>query len=201
MICQGSPHDSDDQLAHTEGHPVFGAEVAICRPDGSECDRGEEGEVRISGPQLFKGYRDPTLDAEAFDDEGRFRSGDLAVMNPDGHVSLTGRVKDIIIRKGENIAAREIEDVLYAHPKVAAVAVIGLPDAERGERVCAVVETTDGAGDLTQAEMVAACAEAELMVQKVPEQLVVHDGPMPRNATMKVLKYELKDALAGIPWP
>jgi acyl-CoA synthetase (AMP-forming)/AMP-acid ligase II len=175
--------------------------VAICRPDGSECDRGEEGEVRISGPQLFKGYRDPTLDAEAFDDEGRFRSGDLAVMNPDGHVSLTGRVKDIIIRKGENIAAREIEDVLYAHPKVAAVAVIGLPDAERGERVCAVVETTDGAGDLTQAEMVAACAEAELMVQKVPEQLVVHDGPMPRNATMKVLKYELKDALAKIPWP
>jgi len=201
MICQGSPHDSDDQLAHTEGHPVFGAEVAICRPDGSECDRGEEGEVRISGPQLFKGYRDPTLDAEAFDDEGQFRSGDLAVMHPDGHVSLTGRVKDIIIRKGENIAAREIEDVLYAHPKVAAVAVIGLPDAERGERVCAVVETTDGAGDLTQAEMVAACAEAELMVQKVPEQLVVHDGPMPRNATMKVLKYELKDALAGIPWP
>ena len=201
MICQGAPHDSDDQLAHTEGHPVFGAEVAICRPDGSECDRGEEGEVRISGPQLFKGYRDPTLDAEAFDDEGRFRSGDLAVMHPDGHVSLTGRVKDIIIRKGENIAAREIEDVLYAHPKVAAVAVIGLPDAERGERVCAVVETTDGAGDLTQAEMVAACAEAELMVQKVPEQLVVHDGPMPRNATMKVLKYELKDALAGIPWP
>jgi acyl-CoA synthetase (AMP-forming)/AMP-acid ligase II len=84
---------------------------------------------------------------------------------------------------------------------VAAVAVIGLPDVDRGERVCAVVETAEGADDLTQAEMVAACAEAELMVQKVPEQLVVHDGPMPRNATLKVLKYELKEALAEVPWP
>ena len=200
MICQGSPHDSDDQLAHTEGHPVFGAEVAICRPDGSECDRGEEGEVRISGPQLFKGYRDPTLDAEAFDELGRFRSGDLAVMRGDGHVTLTGRVKDIIIRKGENIAAKEIEDVLYAHPKVEAVAVIGLPDPDRGERVCAVVETAEGAEPLTYEEMVATCTDATLMRQKVPEQLVVHDGPLPRNATMKILKYELKDALADVPW-
>jgi len=200
MICQGSPTDTDDQLAHTEGHPVFAAEVTICRPDGSECDRGEEGEVRISGPQLFKGYRDPTLDAEAFDEAGRFRSGDLAVMRGDGHVTLTGRVKDIIIRKGENIAAKEIEDVLYAHPKVEAVAVIGLPDPDRGERVCAVVETAEGAEPLTYDEMAAACTDATLMRQKVPEQLVVHDGPLPRNATMKILKYELKDALADVPW-
>ena len=200
MICQGSPTDTDDQLAHTEGHPVFAAEVTICRPDGIECDRGEEGEVRISGPQLFKGYRDPTLDAEAFDEAGRFRSGDLAVMRGDGHVTLTGRVKDIIIRKGENIAAKEIEDVLYAHPKVEAVAVIGLPDPDRGERVCAVVETAEGAEPLTYEEMVATCTDATLMRQKVPEQLVVHDGPLPRNATMKILKYELKDALADVPW-
>ena len=200
MICQGSPTDTDDQLAHTEGHPVFAAEVTICRPDGIECDRGEEGEVRISGPQLFKGYRDPTLDAEAFDEAGRFRSGDLAVMRGDGHVTLTGRVKDIIIRKGENIAAKEIEDVLYAHPKVEAVAVIGLPDPDRGERVCAVVETAEGAEPLTYEEMVATCTDATLMRQKVPEQLVVHDGPLPRNATMKILKYELKDALVDVPW-
>jgi len=201
MICQGSPTDTDDQLAHTEGHPVHGAVVAICRPDGSECDPGEEGEVRISGPQLFKGYRDPALDAEAFDDRGRFRSGDLAVMRDDGHVTLTGRLKDVIIRKGENIAAKEIEDVLYAHPAVAAVAVIGLPDADRGERVCAVVETAEGAEALTLEQLVEACGEAGLMRQKVPEQLVVHDGPLPRNATMKILKYELKDALAEVPWP
>ena len=201
MICQGSPTDSDDQLAHTEGHPVHAAQVAICRPDGSECDRGEEGEVRISGPQLFKGYRDHSLNADAFDDLGRFRSGDLAVMRDDGHVTLTGRLKDVIIRKGENIAPKEVEDVLYAHPAVGAVAVIGLPDTERGERVCAVVETAEDSEPLTLDQMVEACADAGLMRQKVPEQLVVYDGPLPRNATMKILKYELKEAMAEIPWP
>jgi len=201
MICQGSPHDTDDQLAHTEGRPVHRAQVTIVRPDGSTCDSGEEGEVAVAGPQLFKGYKDPTLDADAFDEQGRFRTGDLAVMRDDGHVSVTGRVKDIIIRKGENISAKEIEDVLYAHPKVAAVAVVGLPDLERGERVCAVVETADGAEPLEADEMVAACTEAGLMRQKIPEQLVAYDGPLPRNATLKVLKFRLRDELADVPWP
>jgi len=201
MICQGSPHDTDDQLAHTEGRPVHRAQVTIVRPDGSTCDPGEEGEVAVAGPQLFKGYKDPTLDADAFDEQGRFRTGDLAVMRHDGHVSVTGRVKDIIIRKGENISAKEIENVLYAHPKVAAVAVVGLPDLERGERVCAVVETADGAEPLEADEMVAACTEAGLMRQKIPEQLVAYDGPLPRNATLKVLKFRLRDELADVPWP
>ena len=201
MICQGSPHDTDDQLAHTEGRPVHRAQVTIVRPDGSTCDPGEEGEVAVAGPQLFKGYKDPTLDADAFDKQGRFRTGDLAVMRHDGHVSVTGRVKDIIIRKGENISAKEIENVLYAHPKVAAVAVVGLPDLERGERVCAVVEAADGAEPLEADEMVAACTEAGLMRQKIPEQLVAYDGPLPRNATLKVLKFRLRDELADVPWP
>ena len=201
MICQGSPHDTEDQLAHTEGRPVHRAQVTIVRPDGSTCDPGEEGEVVVAGPQLFKGYKDPTLDAHAFDEQGRFRTGDLAVMRHDDHVSVTGRVKDIIIRKGENISAKEIEDVLYALPKVAAVAVVGLPDLERGERVCAVVETADGAEPLEADEMVAACTEAGLMRQKIPEQLVAYDGPLPRNATLKVLKFRLRDELADIPWP
>ena len=201
MICQGSPHDTDDQLAHTEGRPVHRAQVTIVRPDGSTCDPGEEGEVAVAGPQLFKGYKDPTLDADAFDEQGRFRTGDLAVMRDDGHVSVTGRVKDIIIRKGENISAKEIENVLYAHPKVAAVAVVGLPDLERGERVCAVVETADGAEPLEADEMVAACTEAGLMRQKIPEQLVAYDGPLPRNATLKVLKFRLRDELGDVVWP
>ncbi|MBC8364154.1 MAG: AMP-binding protein [Actinobacteria bacterium] len=201
MICQGSPHDTDDQLAHTDGAPVFGAEVSVVRPDGSTCDPGEEGEVFIAGPQLFRGYRDASLDADAFDEQGRFRSGDLGVMREDGHLTLTGRVKDIIIRKGENISAKEVEDVLFAHPSVNAVAVIGLPDAERGERVCAVVETTDGAEPLTFDDMVGACGSAGLMRQKVPEQLVVYGGALPRNATLKILKYELRDELAEVPWP
>ncbi len=93
---------------------------------------------------VFQGYTDPTLNAAAFDEQGYFRTGDLGVQRPDGHVTLTGRLKDVIIRKGENISAKEIEDLLYEHPQVADVAVIGLPDKERGERVCAVVEAVAG---------------------------------------------------------
>ena len=135
MISQGSPHDSDDQLAYTDGHPVHGCEVSIVSHDGTEAPAGTVGEVRVSGPMLFAGYTDPALDEDAFDEQGRFRTGDLGVMSPDAHLTLTGRLKDIIIRKGENISAKEIEDVLYAHPTVGAAAVIGLPDAERGELV------------------------------------------------------------------
>ena len=193
MICQGSPSDTDDQLAHTEGAPIRGCQVAIVKADGTVAAPGEEGEVRVSGPMLFKGYTDPSLETDAFDDEGRFRTGDLGVMRDDGHVSLTGRVKDIIIRKGENISAQEVEDVLYALPQVANAAVIGIPDTERGELVCAVIETAEGRSDLTFDEMVAACTAAGFMKQKTPERLEIHDGPLPRNATMKILKYELRE--------
>lgn len=201
MIAQGSPRDSDDQLAYTEGAPVAGCEVTIVGLDGRPAPPGTEGEVRLRGTMLFKGYTDPDLTAAAFDEEGRFRTGDLAIMRPDGHITLTGRVKDIIIRKGENISAKEIEDVLFALPQVGAVAVIGLPDPERGERVCAVVETAEGAEPLTFDEMVRACEEAGLMRQKIPEQLVVHEGPLPRNATFKILKHVLRDRYAAVPWP
>ncbi len=97
----------------------------------------------------------------------------------------------MIIRKGENISAKEIEDVLYGHPRVANVAVIGLPDPERGERVCAVIEGVPDSEPLTFAEMSAYLREAGLMVQKIPEQLE-HVDAMPRNATLKILKHELR---------
>ena len=197
MISQGSPRDSDDQLAYTDGRPVHGCEVSIVAmsSDGGEAPApgGIQGEVRVSGPMLFAGYTDPGLDAAAFDRRGRFRTGDLGMLRPDGHLILTGRVKDIIIRKGENISAKEIEDVLYAHHKVAAAAVIGLSDPERGERVCAVVETAPDSDDLTFDEMVEACAAAGLARQKIPEQLEMHPAPLPRNATLKILKHKLRE--------
>ena len=197
MISQGSPRDSDDQLAHTDGRPVHGCEVSIVAiaSDGGEVSApgGVQGEVRVRGPMLFAGYTDPSLDERAFDARGRFRTGDLGVLRPDGHLILTGRVKDIIIRKGENISAKEIEDVLYAHDKVAAAAVIGLSDRERGEKVCAVVETAPGSEDLTFDEMVEACVAAGLARQKVPEQLEIHPEPLPRNATLKILKHKLRE--------
>jgi cyclohexanecarboxylate-CoA ligase len=193
MICQGSPSDTDDQLAHTEGAPIRGCQVDIFKADGSAAGPGEVGEVRVSGPMLFKGYTDASLEAEAFDEHGRFKTGDLGVKRDDGHVSLTGRVKDIIIRKGENISAQEVEDVLYTLPQVGNAAVIGLPDKDRGEMVCAVIETAEGQPDLTFDEMVAACEAVGLMRQKTPERLEIHAGPLPRNATMKILKYELRE--------
>ncbi len=196
MISQGRPTDSDDQLAHSEGAPVEGLRVSIVRPDGRDAGPGEPGEVRVAGPMLFHGYTDPALDRDAFDDVGRFRTGDLGLLRADGHVVLTGRLKDVIIRKGENVSAQEVEDVLYTHPKVGAVAVIGLPDPTRGERVCAVVETAPGASPLEFDEMVEHCRAAGLMTQKIPEQLELRDA-LPRNATMKILKHELREELGG----
>jgi cyclohexanecarboxylate-CoA ligase len=196
MITQGSPLDSDDQLAYTEGAPIRAAEITIVDAEGEEVARGVEGEVRIAGPMVCHGYTDPKLNAAAFDDKGRFRTGDLGVMRSDGHVTLTGRLKDVIIRKGENISAKEIEDVLYGHPRVANVAVIGLPDPERGELVCAVIEPVPEQEPLTFAEMAAFLREAGLMTQKIPERLETIDL-MPRNATLKILKHELRARYKG----
>jgi cyclohexanecarboxylate-CoA ligase len=145
---------------------------------------------------LCRGYTDPALTAEAFAADGFFRTGDLGHLRADGHVVLTGRKKDLIIRKGENVSPRELEDLLAAHPSVAAAAVIGLPDAERGERVCAVVEVHPGAGPLALADVVAFCRRAGLMAQKIPEQLEVVDA-LPRNATLKILKHELRARFAA----
>lgn len=186
MIAMGSPSDNDDQLATTEGKPVEGAEVRIVA-----------GEVRVRGPVVTLGYTDPAANDAAFDADGWFRTGDLGELRPDGHLRLTGRLKDVIIRKGENISAREVEEVLFSHPKVGDVAVIGLPDAQRGELVCAVVEPAPGAAALTFAELADWCARAGLMRQKVPERLEVVDR-LPRNDTLnKVLKYRLKETFHG----
>ncbi|WP_436787748.1 class I adenylate-forming enzyme family protein [Yinghuangia sp. YIM S10712] len=200
MIAQGGPHDSEDQLTYSEGRPVHGIEVRIVRPDGTVAAGGEEGEVRLRGPMVFKGYTDPALNEEAFDADGFFRTGDLGKLRADGHLALTGRLKDVIIRKGENISAREIEDLLFAHPKVADVAVVGLVDRERGERVCAVVERQPGEADLEFAEMTAYLKGTGLMVQKIPEQLEVVDA-LPRNETLrKVLKFRIRDEYNAKPW-
>lgn len=197
MIAMGSPHDTDEQLATTEGKPVLDAEVRIVTVDERVAAPGEEGEVRVRGPVVCLGYTDPEATAAAFDADGWFRTGDLGVLRDDGHVRLTGRLKDVIIRKGENISAREIEEVLFAHPLVGDVAVVGLPDTERGELVCAVVEPADPEGGrLSFAEMVACCEAAGLMRQKIPERLEVIDR-LPRNETLnKVLKFKLREQFA-----
>ena len=192
MISNGSPHDTDEQLANTDGKPVEGADVRIVTLSGRPAGPDEEGEVRVRGPMVFHGYTDAALTKEAFDDDGYFRTGDLGKLRADGHLTLTGRLKDVIVRKGENISAKEIEDLLYTHPKVIEVAVIGLPDPERGERVCAVVQLADDAEGLDLGEVVVFCREAGLMTQKIPEQLEIRTE-WPRAGTGKIVKKSLRD--------
>ncbi|MFI9049339.1 class I adenylate-forming enzyme family protein [Streptomyces sp. NPDC053427] len=205
MIAMGTPYDSDEQLARTVGRPVVGAEVRIVRADGSEAGAGEPGEVTLKGTMLFRRYTDPALTAEAFDEDGYFHTGDLGHLRPDGHLVLTGRLKDIIIRKGENISAQEIEDLVRTHPAVADAAVIGLPDRQRGERVCAVVTLAEpspgsaagpASAPLTLSALTSHLRAAGLMMQKLPEQLEVMDE-LPRGGPLnKVLKSALRERYA-----
>ncbi|MEO5839123.1 MAG: AMP-binding protein [Acidimicrobiales bacterium] len=186
---------SDEQLARSEGRPAPGVEMRIVDFNGGECGERQEGEIRAKAPQLMVGYVDESLHADAFDDKGFFRTGDLGHYDHEGYVTISGRVKDIIIRKNENISAKEIEDLLYQHPKVAEVAVIGLPDPDLGERCCAVVALRDVDDPLTLPEMVDYLKSVGLMMQKIPEQLEIMQS-LPRTPTGKVLKLDLKRSFA-----
>ncbi|MPY52010.1 class I adenylate-forming enzyme family protein [Streptomyces acidicola] len=182
MITMGSPDDSAENLATTEGRPPEGMEIRIV-----------DGEVRLRGEAVCQGYLDPAQTAQAFDADGFLVTGDLGRLTADGHLVLTGRLKDVIIRKGENISAKEIEDLLHRHPAVRDVAVVGLPDAERGERVCAVAERVPGDGELSLDDVTSYLRSEGLSVHKLPEQLEVVDA-LPRNDTLrKVLKYKLRE--------
>jgi cyclohexanecarboxylate-CoA ligase len=183
--------DSPEQLAETEGSPGPGVTLKVVTLDGQVAGANEEGEIRTKGRQMFKGYVDSSLDDAAFDEDGWFRTGDLGKVNEFGNVVITGRLKDVIIRKGENISAKEVEDLLFTHPKVADAAVIGVPDPKLGERCCAVVAPSDPTDPPTLPELFEFLKAGGLMVQKIPEQLEIVDV-LPRNPAGKVLKHELR---------
>ncbi|MBW2723548.1 MAG: AMP-binding protein [Deltaproteobacteria bacterium] len=193
IVAMNSFDDPDEKLAQTEGraNPPGEMQIKIVRLDGKLADCGEEGEIRVKGPQLCKGYLDPKLNQSAFDEDGFFRTGDLGNLDQDDFLTITGRLKDVIIRKGENISAKEVEDLLYQHPKVADVAVIGLPDVRSGERCCAVVQCVEPGEPLEFEEMVAFLKDQNLMLQKIPEQLELIDE-IPRNPTGKIPKHNLR---------
>ena len=183
--------DPDEALANTEGSAMRGVELRVVTLEGKVGGIGEEGEIRAKAPQMMKGYLDSSLDAEAFDEDGWFRTGDLGRIDGDGNVTITGRLKDIIIRKGENISAKEVEDLLFTHPKVADAAVIGLPDPSSGERACAVIALKDAKDPLSLEDMGSFLKEKGLRVQAIPEQLEIVDV-LPRNPSGKVLKQDLR---------
>lgn len=197
MATAGRPGDPAAKLVATDGRPVPGVTVRVVRVDGTIAAPGEEGAIELFGPQLCVGYVAPALTSDAFTADGFIRSGDLGVVDERGFLRITGRIKDIIIRKGENLSAKAIEDELHDHPNIADVAVIGVPDAESGERVCACVVPRSLDGPVLSLDDIRAFMRGrQVMAQKIPAQLELLDA-LPRNAMGKVLKYELRGRFGG----
>ncbi|MCV7100563.1 class I adenylate-forming enzyme family protein [Mycobacterium palustre] len=179
-------------LDHTVGAPTPGVTVRVVDNSERELPVGQEGELRLKGPQCFLGYADASLDADAFDDQGWLRTGDLGLVDSDGNVRVTGRIKDAIIRNAENVSALEVENALATHPAVADVAVIGVPDPRTGERVCAVV--VPASPDAVSLDsLVQHCRSQGLSRYKHPERLAIVDA-LPRNQFGKVIKKDLREA-------
>jgi cyclohexanecarboxylate-CoA ligase len=190
--------DPPDKRACTDGRAMGAAQVRVVDESGSDAPAGVVGDVLVRGPELFVGYLDTNLNDEAFTSSGWFRTGDLGRLDADGYLEVTGRSKDIIIRGGENISVKEIEDHLFGHPKIGDVAVVATPDPVLGERVCAVVVPAPGQ-TVTLAEITEWLRAARFAKQKLPERLIVLDE-LPRTASGKVQKFKLRE-LARISRP
>nr|CRL74967.1 AMP-dependent synthetase and ligase [Mycolicibacterium malmesburyense] len=173
--------DDVDHAADTDGRPGI-ADIKLV-----------DGEIRARGPQMLAGYLHPEDETASFDDEGYFRTGDLGSWVDDDFLVVTGRAKDIIIRNGENISPKEIEDILIAHPGIAEIAVVGVPDERTGERACAVVVATDRPPP-DVADMRALLEEHGVARFKSPEQVVVWEA-LPKNDAGKVLKHRIRAEL------
>jgi acyl-CoA synthetase len=189
--------DFDDPAAkrhRTDGPPLAGVEIRLVGDDGAPVGPGEPGEIWSRGPDLCLGYTDDALTAEAFDADGWYRSGDMGVVDADGFLTITDRVKDVIIRGGENLSAAEIEEAVATLPQVVEVAVVALPDERLGERACAVVRLAPGAVSLDLPEVSAALEGIGLARQKWPEELrIVSD--FPRTPAGKIRKVDLRRQL------
>lgn len=184
------PDDAPEKRRETEGRAIGGAELRVADEQGATCPPGAEGEIVARGPECCIGYRNSALNAETFGADGWFRTGDLGVVDADGYLRITGRKKDIIIRKGENISAREVEELLLEYADVAEVAVIGIPDAETGERACAVVRPEPGSHPTLQA-LTGFLRARGLSTRKLPERLeLVVD--FPRTESGKIQKVALR---------
>ena len=192
VSTQTLPDDDVEHRTATVGvvHPHV--EVKVVDPvDGKTMPRGETGEFCTRGYSVMLGYwNEPEKTAEAIDDDGWMHTGDLAVMNPDGYLNIVGRIKDMVIRGGENLYPREIEEFLYTHPDITDVQVVGVPDEKYGEELCAFVKTRDGKE--LSADDVREFATGKLARHKIPRYvLVVEDFPM--TVTGKVRKVEMRD--------
>jgi acyl-CoA synthetase (AMP-forming)/AMP-acid ligase II len=184
-------------LAHPDsvGKPISPVmEVRITDPDGTPAPPGETGEIWLRGPTVFKGYHGLAEATAAALVDGWFRTGDIGRVDDEGFVYVVDRLKDVIIRGGENVYAAEVEAVLYEHPDVVEAAIVGVPHERLGEQVAAFVRLRDGA--TATADDLRDHVAARLAAFKVPALVEVSDETLPRNAAGKVLKRELRDRLA-----
>ena len=191
VLTMGSPRDSDAELSETEGRALPGVDLRVVAPHGEVLPSGVPGELRARAPQMLLGYVDGSLDGAAFDEAGYLRTGDLGTIDGDGYVRITGRLKDVIVRNGENVGAAEVEDLLRTNAAIVDVAVIGLPDAKTGERVCAVMEIVQGARALDPAAVGEFLAQRGLRRQAWPEQVEIVES-LPRTVAGKIDKVQLR---------
>jgi len=195
----GSQFGDPADLRHrTDGPALPGVELRLVDDAGADVPTGTPGEILSRGPDLCLGYTDPALTAAAFDDEGWYHSGDIGVLDEHGFLTITDRLKDIIIRGGENISAAEVERALQTLPGVAEVAVVASPDARLGERACAILRLLPGAAPVTLADATAHLSGAGLARQKWPEDLRLVDD-FPRTAAGKIRKVDLRAWLRSEP--
>lgn len=183
--------DEANAAADTDGRRGF-AEIKLVSHGAA---RSNEGEVHARGPQMLVGYLHQEDEASSFDAEGFFRTGDLARMQDDTYLVINGRAKDIIIRNGENISPKEVEDILVSHPQIAEIAIVGVPDNKTGERACAVI-IAKGAGAPPDVDGLRAYLKSLGVASfKFPEQVAIWDS-LPKNDAGKVLKHQIRAALA-----
>jgi len=190
----GSRSGPASARARTDGAPCPASELMIARPDGTEAKTGEAGEVWLRGPEQFLGYSDPRKNAEAFAEGGWFKTGDVGVLDRDGNLTITDRIKDIIIRGGENLSSLEIEDLVLRHGSVAEAAAVGMPDPRYGERVCVFVVPVAGQEPPDVPALLVHFKQLGVAKQKTPEKLVVVDS-LPRTPAGKIKKHELRRQL------
>jgi len=197
ITSSAGPDVPEAKRAETDGIVIPPGEIELRDAEGRPAATGREGEIWAHGPELFLGYRDARLDAEAFDERRFFRTGDLGVLDTDGYLTITGRVKDIIVRGGEKFSAKEVEDLLFEHPKVRSVAIVPMPDARLGERACAFVVPADERDPPTLPELVRFLEGRELSRRKLPERLELIDE-LPATASGKVQKHLLRERIATV---
>jgi len=193
------PYDAPvEKVLTTDGSPCGSMELKIVDPAGQSVGPGIGGELMARGPMRALGYYErPALTEDVFLPDGYFRTGDQAIMDEDGYIKITGRIKDLVIRGGVNISPVEIENVLYSHPNVINAAVVGMPDPRLGERICAFVVFEDGT-NLSLEEVQQWMQHAGVAKPKWPER-IVPIPELPMTPSGKIQKFKLREALEQSP--